>query len=64
LMAVWRRGKPGALMHHSDRGSQGGFNRSSQHFDKGGCDEGPQACFGSVYTQEVAFAWTSARVAA
>jgi putative transposase len=22
LMAVWRRGKPGALMHHSDRGSQ------------------------------------------
>jgi putative transposase len=31
LMAVWRRGKPEALMHHSDRGSQGGFNRSSQH---------------------------------
>jgi len=22
LMAVWRRGKPEALMHHSDRGSQ------------------------------------------
>jgi putative transposase len=22
LMAVWRRGEPGALMHHSDRGSQ------------------------------------------
>jgi len=22
VMAVWRRGKPGALMHHSDRGSQ------------------------------------------
>lgn len=22
LMAVWRRGKPNALMHHSDRGSQ------------------------------------------
>jgi putative transposase len=21
-MAVWRRGKPDALMHHSDRGSQ------------------------------------------
>jgi putative transposase len=31
LMAVWRRGKPDALMHHSDRGSQGGFKRSSQH---------------------------------
>jgi transposase InsO family protein len=31
MMAVWRRSKPGALLHHSDRGSQGGFNRSSQH---------------------------------
>lgn len=31
LMAVWRRGKPDALMHHSDRGSQGGFKRLSQH---------------------------------
>ena len=30
LMAVWRRGKPDAQMHHSDRGSQGGFKRSSQ----------------------------------
>ena len=31
LMALWRRGKPSSLMHHSDRGSQGGFKRSSQH---------------------------------
>jgi putative transposase len=31
LMAIWRRGKPRALLHHSDQGSQGGFNRSSQH---------------------------------
>jgi transposase InsO family protein len=30
LMAVWRRGKPRELLHHSDQGSQGGFNRSSQ----------------------------------
>lgn len=30
-MAIWRRGKPDALLHHSDRGSQGGFQRSSQH---------------------------------
>jgi len=22
MMAVWRRGKPDAVMHHSDRGSQ------------------------------------------
>ncbi|GAB7551706.1 hypothetical protein NRB_12040 [Novosphingobium sp. 11B] len=31
MMAIWRRGKPDALLHHSDQGSQGGFNRWSQH---------------------------------
>jgi putative transposase len=32
-MAVWnRRPTPGAI-HHSDHGSQGGFNWSSQHLD-------------------------------
>ena len=36
LMALWRRGKPSSLMHHSDQGSQGGFNRSSQHLQQGG----------------------------
>jgi putative transposase len=30
LMAIWRRGCRDALLHHSDRGSQGGFKRSSQ----------------------------------
>ncbi|UQA97581.1 transposase [Streptomyces halobius] len=32
-MALWRRGikKGSGLIHHGDRGSQGGFNRSSQH---------------------------------
>jgi transposase InsO family protein len=64
MMAIWRRGKPDTLLHHSDQGSQGGFNRSSQHPDRGGCDEDPQACFGSLYAPEVAFAWPPARVAA
>lgn len=32
MMALWRRGKPTQLMHHSDQGSQGGFNRSLQHW--------------------------------
>lgn len=36
MMAVWRRGKPVALLHHSDQGSQGGFNRSTQHLQPGG----------------------------
>jgi putative transposase len=30
-MAWFRRRPDAAVMHHSDRGSQGGFNRSSQH---------------------------------
>ena len=39
-MALGQRA-PGAdlaLVHHSDRGSQGGFNWSSQRLDRGGCD--------------------------
>jgi putative transposase len=31
VMAIWRRGRPDALLHHSDQGSQGGFKWSSQH---------------------------------
>ena len=31
MMAVWRRGPADALLHHSDQGSQPGFNWSSQH---------------------------------
>jgi putative transposase len=40
--AIWARGREGAdlagLIHHSDRGVQGGFNRSSQRLDLGGVD--------------------------
>jgi transposase InsO family protein len=39
-MAVWNRTRAGqvldGLVHHSDRGVQGEFNRSSQHLDDGG----------------------------
>ena len=38
----------GGLIHHSDRGSQGGFKRSSQHLEGGGCDGHSKAAFGSV----------------
>ncbi|WP_399131800.1 hypothetical protein [Streptomyces sp. ITFR-16] len=33
-MALWRRGikKDSGLIHHSDRGSQGGFNQSLQRW--------------------------------
>jgi hypothetical protein len=40
-MALTRRQPPAGLVHHSDRGSQGGFNWSSQHLVmevvRGGC---------------------------
>ena len=32
----------GGLIHHSDRGVQGEFNRSSQHSGIGGCYDGTQ----------------------
>ena len=40
-MALWNRGREGitdltGLVHHNDAGSQGGFQRSSQHLDDGG----------------------------
>lgn len=35
-LAARRPARQGALIHHSDRGAQGGFNRSSQHLDIGG----------------------------
>jgi len=35
--AIWRRGREvSGLIHHSDRGSQGGFKWPSQHLDDGG----------------------------
>jgi transposase InsO family protein len=38
-MARWSRGRHhDGLRCHSDAGSQGGFNWSSQHLDRGGCD--------------------------
>jgi transposase InsO family protein len=43
-MAIWQRDYEGNpvvpedLIHHSDAGSQGDFNRSSQHLDPGGVD--------------------------
>ncbi|MGX4693687.1 IS3 family transposase [Streptomyces sp. JNUCC 63] len=44
-MAIWQRDRdqhpvqPGESIHHSDAGSQGGFNRSSQHLDFGGVQD-------------------------
>ena len=36
VMALWRRGKPNALMHHTDRGSQ----YTSEQFQRLKADSG------------------------
>ncbi len=45
-MGIWTRQHAGvdvsALIHHSDRGVQGGFNWSSQHLDRGGFGSGDE----------------------
>ena len=41
-MALWRRRPDIGLVHHSDRGGQGGFKWLSQRLDRGGVDG--QAC--------------------
>ena len=40
----------GGLVHHSARGVQLGFKRSSQHLNGGGCDEGWETALGSGTT--------------
>jgi len=43
MMAIWRRRpKAASLLHHSDQGSQGVFNRSSQHLQL-------WRCYGKTY---------------
>jgi hypothetical protein len=49
-MALRRRKPTAGLTHHSDRGVQGGFNRWSQHFGQGGCDEVEESSIASMYT--------------
>jgi hypothetical protein len=59
--------KPGpedGLIHHSDRGTQGGFNLSSQHPALGGCNEGSQAGVGWVHPAQDAIAWPATSLAA
>ena len=48
------------LIHHRDRGVQGGFKRSSQHSDVGGCDEHSKSAISTVWTSSIAIARTAA----
>jgi putative transposase len=57
-MALTQR-RPVDVIHHSDQGSQGGFKRSSQHLDEGGCDEQSKATFGSIRESAIAVTWSA-----
>ncbi|WP_210180955.1 DDE-type integrase/transposase/recombinase, partial [Bradyrhizobium valentinum] len=49
--------RPGSgLIHHSDRGVQGGLKRSSQHSHIGGCDEYSRTEIGTIWTSAIAIA--------
>ncbi len=48
-MALGQR-RPIDVVHHGERGSQGGFKRSSQHLDEGDCDDHSKAAFRSIWT--------------
>ena len=52
--ALARFGKP--EIFNTDLGSQGGFNRSLQHHEIGGCDEGSPAC---CCARKSTSAWTA-----
>lgn len=58
-MALTQR-RPMNVIHHSDQGSQGGLNRSSQHLVGGGCDVGAEAKIGSVWPSPDAVTWSAA----
>ena len=53
--------KGGGLVHHSDRGVQGGFKWSSQQPDEGGCDEEAEAAIGSIWAGSSAVTWPAPR---
>ena len=52
-LAERRPAQGGSLVHHSDRGVQGGFKRSSQHQGVGGCDGHSKAAVGSVWASTI-----------
>jgi transposase InsO family protein len=55
--------RDGALVHHSDRGSQGGFNQSLQHVPTGGVDEAEEVEVGSIAEAQAAIAGQAAGAA-
>jgi putative transposase len=54
--AVKGRRPPPGCIHHSDRGGQGEFKPSSQHLERGNCDDYSKAPFRSMRASTIAVA--------
>jgi putative transposase len=63
-MAIAIRRPPPGCIHHTDRGSQGGFNRSSQHSDLGGVDDDRNTEVGALDATQIILARSAACLAA
>jgi hypothetical protein len=50
----------GSVRITTDRGTLGGFKRSSQRSKVGGCDEHSKAAIGTIWTSAIAIARTAA----
>jgi putative transposase len=48
-----------AFRHHMIERWHGGFKRSSQHLDQGGCDEHSKATFGSMWAGTIVVTWST-----
>ena len=57
VMAIQRHHPPRGLVHHGDRGVQGGFKWSSQQLDGGRCDGCSEAAIGSSTAGRDPLAW-------
>jgi HTH-like domain/Integrase core domain len=58
-VAVRTRQPPKDCIHHSDRGSQGGFKWSSQQPWKGSCDGQSEAAFTSIWAGAIVVTWSA-----
>ena len=56
LRMAYAQRRPRVVIHHSDHGTEGGFKRSSQHFNDGGCDDNSKTAVRSFRTTEDALA--------
>ncbi|EAV40713.1 Integrase, catalytic domain [Stappia aggregata IAM 12614] len=63
-MAIALRRPPKGCIHHTDRGSQGRFNRSSQHPATGGVDGYRKTEIRTLNAAQIVLAWAATGMAA